>query len=1128
MGNPKKTTPQEKHAQIQKLKKQGCTPMQIVQISGYSFPTVKRYSNNPPPDIKETYVGSRRNKKNIALELYKQGVSVSEIVKEVKTTVKSVNLWLFRDEAIRLLSSGESIYSVSQTLNVMPKTISGWGNFDKKVRVKYSEEFKRNCLEKAKLGKSYVEIARELNVSWSVVKYLILNENEDLLYIPPDIKENILIEWGDNSKKRKVERISPRRLAIKYKIPIQALRNLLDLPERNKPRKRTEKEIIDAINKIQEGTALNEVAKKIGITLNDLTEIYQKALIEGRIDQLKKRKSKSEDEDFEWIKLDYPELIDWQPYCVSYVKSVEPGFGDTVNSFSLFFKFLTEYKLPRLPQDFLKRGNIYPNFLEITCGTTATGASRNNRVSSFLDWVLKSKEFSHQDALGDTFPSFEYSNPIPYVSGIRKGNTGESPKVVMPFWLIKNLRNTIVQGENFSDWTWAQSLLGRKQLDGFNIGPDWYEVSKDLIDESDLDCVFRVRKNLEREILEMWSPVRWVLALVKLQTPARLGQTRMSDSGEADTWFWNGGVWVLNSSSLTLGTIKKPWKQGIFRKINTDLNSMPILYYNTNKTLDIGVESTEKGMECPWPQFQNLQDDPYYWLRKLRDWQMKYNPIKEPIPWGGIPTSRRLAKKTAIKLSEYLPTCFLFRTPETPSENIYPISAGMFDKTWDSIMGAYEKILINNAPKYDDGTPIIDPSTGEKLSIKLVDSATGGALTTPHGLRVSLITHLVLDGDVPPATMMKIVGHSRLVMTIYYTKVGLKQMENAINDAYIEIEKSKNADLIRDLKSREGESIRDKVVFNADDWKTVLPVNIADRNPIGWLEMHDGICLAGGNTGPLDGNSSVPGCHNGGKLIRSLGTVNGTYSSVPGGIKNCTRCRWKCAGKKHLYGLHTTYNNRSYHRYKAEEKAIVTERERNQLLVEKASIEAKGELFTKVRELKLAERLHEAAMQRTVELWLDIIMTEKMIDRVMSLPDETDSRLPMALQGDEFTAHTIIEDINSELFVLAQINADLELYPDLDAGTAIYEYAQILDKRLAQEHHPLVFAFMSEAEKLAATNAFMRNLERAVNPKDSFFARRGAVKLLERNESLADLLGVNIEDLLEHGSKSTSGESVFL
>ena len=103
-------------------------------------------------------------------------------------------------------------------------------------------------------------------------------------------------------------------------------------------------------------------------------------------------------------------------------------------------------------------------------------------------------------------------------------------------------------------------------------------------------------------------------------------------------------------------------------------------------------------------------------------------------------------------------------------------------------------------------------------------------------------------------------------MTVYYTKVGLKTIEHAIKDATLKLDEGKDEALLRDLASGDAERIRSRVAFNAEDWEVQFLTNPSDLNPLGWLYLHDGICLAGGNTN----NTSLPGCHNGGPLLRKL------------------------------------------------------------------------------------------------------------------------------------------------------------------------------------------------------------------------------------------------------------------
>ena len=663
--------------------------------------------------------------------------------------------------------------------------------------------------------------------------------------------------------------------------------------------------------------------------------------------------------------------------------------------------------------------------------------------------------------------------------------------------MIHDLRRRIVQGPNFQDWNWVQKLPGKMTLSGDKESRDWFEVTEDKIDKLDPDCVWRIRTRLASgSVLELWSPVRWVAVLLKLQTTARMGQIRMLDSGEADTFIYENNKFAVNKSPLAMGTQRLPRRQGVLRE--SDEKTLT-LFFNTNKTADKEKVGAGKGMVCPWPKLLDIADDPYYWIEKLRNWQAKYNPPKEVVDWSSIPQARRLVGKSESDCSDYEPSVFLFRTPESEGLTQYPVSAGVCYKVWQIIITEYQNILFAEGKRDLNGEPI-----------ELV--ADGKSEVTLHGLRVSLITHLILDGGVPPLLMMKIVGHARFIMTIYYTKPGLQRIEDAIEGAAQRLDAMKDESLVRDLKSRSAEQIRNFVAFNTETIADVLPLDPSDRNPLGWLPLHDGICLAGGNTAPINGDDRFPGCHNGGVIFDE---VKRAFGPVPGGVRNCTRCRWKCAGKHHALGLQATLNNRQYHLHKASEAAIGAERQRDILLLEKAKTEFAGEPFLKMSELLSNERRYEVAMHRMQELALDLVAVNRMIERIKELPDQDDGPTALVAQADLLTLQSVLKDTDSELLVLSEICADVEFFPDLEAGTAVFEFAQLLDNAFEREGHPILFARMSEQEKLSAANAIMRQLERVANPNNSVLARRRVVEIIDRGESLERALGVSLRDVVQ-------------
>lgn len=1054
-----------------------------------------------------------------------------------------------RNEAIRRVEQGELKNEVARLLNVPEKTVGGWTQHVvrrkvSKKPVRHSQEVRVDAIRRVQQGESKSAVARSLNISASTVVQW-TSDIKSRRFISAEDKKKFTerVSKGENAnavardlglnvnagaglaKKIDTSTTPEQRKLIKQALSEGKPRNQiaidLCLPRRTvnaiagfktNQKHYSEDQIRAAIQGIEKGETIKHVANLIGASRTTVDNWHKQAVAAGKAKLAPNFKAKQDDPECEWIVREYPQLAHWKVLCGEWIKGEIRNRGSVIIAITAFIeRYLVNQRLPTHPADLLTRNNYaLPDFYKVACPESISGIQLNNIIHRFLDWVLKTPDFS-DDTSGEPITVPVFFNPVPELTyaGL-PGRRVSSDKTVMPYWMIHDLRRRIASGPDFRDFEWVRSLMGRVQVEGSNASPDWFRVEEYQIDKLDPDCVWRLRhRQFNTPVLEMWSPVRCVAILVKLQTTARMGQIRMCDSGEADTFIYQNGKFVHNTGHLVQGTQRKPRQQGVFRRPESGHeDGVAQLYFNTNKTADVGKRGQEKGQECPWPHLLDQPDNPYYWLEKLRNWQQKYNPINSLTAWRELPTARSLTVKSDQQNAEYPDAAFLFRAPETQGETQLPISRGMITTTWKAILKDYQRILSEDGVTYPDGSPIL-----------LLDTETSNAEITLHGLRVSLITHMILDGGVMPELMMKIVGHARFIMTLYYTKPGLKLMQDALQGAAAKLDSIKDSTLMRDLAGLKAEQIRDFVVFNAEDWTTVLRSNPADRNPLGWLYMHDGICLAGGNTGPLDSDAAIPGCHNGGPSLQK----GKGHGPVPGGIRNCTRCRWKCAGKHHAYGLSATLNNRQYHLYKQGEKAIAAERKRNEVLREKARTEEAGRPFTEMQDFKKAERIYEDAMSRMGELAMDIAAVNRTIERINALPDKSDGTLALALQGDLVTLHTVLEETDSELLVLAQICEDVEFFPDLEPGVAVFEFAQLLDQAFEREGHPMVFARMSENEKLCAANAFMRALEQHANPDNPLLARRQVVQILDRHESLENILGVSLKDLLSHDAQEKNG-----
>jgi hypothetical protein len=271
--------------------------------------------------------------------------------------------------------------------------------------------------------------------------------------------------------------------------------------------------------------------------------------------------------------------------------------------------------------------------------------------------------------------------------------------------------------------------------------------------------------------------------------------------------------------------------------------------------------------------------------------------------------------------------------------------------------------------------------------------------------------------------------------------------------------------------------------------------------------MHDGVCLAGGNTGVSD-DVMVPGCHNGGALIKEGN--GGRYGPVQGGILNCSLCRWKAAEKRHGPALIATLNNQLYHLRLKQEEAIKHSTMVNNLKKQKAKHEASGTPFGEMKEFKTAERLYEITIERLATLGMSIGGTHKMIQRVKALPEEAGNGLILASAGDLMTMNAVLEDIDSELLQLSGICGDVEIYPDLNPGTAVYRRSQILDAALQNHSLQPTFAIMNEVDQLIYGNALMRNLALQADPQNPILGLRKVVSILDHGKSLENILGIKL------------------
>lgn len=713
----------------------------------------------------------------------------------------------------------------------------------------------------------------------------------------------------------------------------------------------------------------------------------------------------------------------------------------------------------------------------------------NNRIHEFLEWVLLDL-YGVEDDFDRLIVPAEYRNPVPrldYEFGL--SSPKETVRNALPYRYIDELRNILcpIPGGSFNDWQWAQSAL-----DDERQFVDWIPVYYDQIDTSDPDCVWRSQISpahqihlskigKKRKVVELWSPVRAMVLYLKLELPLRTFQVRLLDSGEADTWRYSNGDWIRSTTSLGSGTISRPLQRGVFRRLIYGGDIQVGLYVNTNKTADIGKDPLDRGYVIPWRHERVL-----YWLQKLRNWQEKYNPITKPTPWLDLKTKHLNDVKSPKFLEKMGTTCFLFRhaAAETAADRDKPITSHHVALLWTKLLRHLEKRCRDREEFTKSGEPF-----------KFVkDDSRRGSLYPLHCLRVSLLTSFAVEGGVPIPILSKLVaGHSRIIMTLYYTKVGQAQMNAAMNEAERRIIESRQAQFEKFLIDAEYKQIKALSVFNDESG-----INAIDqtRNPGAWEFMDKGICPVG-----------CTGCYNGGSPVNSSnGGFNKSYLHVPkdlqGSPRNCVRCRWFISGPAFLPGLVAHFNNLSYEASEISKRYCEYTDRVSALENEQWDCNTNQRTFLKSRELVTMQQLQMREAERADTVMNDMHATMKIIKKNIEIAVDVDSpKSGIALIGGDDIKQLQINtrESISELHQLEIVCRNAIIYPGYDATRATLRRSQIIDAMLLLHRRQPILLGLTTNEQLFVGDAIMRLIESRTGSLES------AVGVVTATEALMDL-----------------------
>ncbi len=509
--------------------------------------------------------------------------------------------------------------------------------------------------------------------------------------------------------------------------------------------------------------------------------------------------------------------------------------------------YIQPFEMGKSPEEFLtlEKKDIRPFKEWLESNETKNIAHKTvTSVNEFLDFIIRKHLTDEDEETGELVLLKNTHNPFSNitvdVSSEKYSQPNETVKYALAYQYVNAAKEWIVppSARNFSDLTHLHTFSA-----------DWFEVDPRKIDVDDPNCVFR-RFN---DKLQIWFPAFWMHTYALMSVPARGKQIAYCDSGEADDMIpiisdSQTFEWEKNSSTLA-GLTKN---QSFVKQYDGGQLGM---YFTSNKTGANG-----RGYAVPWVP-ENLA----YWMIQLRDWQTKYNPVFRPMPWlecerTSLNEMQRIAKGS---------NCFLFRDfgAEEP---------GSFSGRLALRLSA---ALYHTQPK--------DLELASVLKDKSVLSHYSSRYT-PHSMRVSLITAYVEEFALPLPIIMKVAGHSSIVMTIYYCKISSEDLRRRFSEGEKKAMQEKSYAAQRMIEQGRIDEIKNELIATTNDSLKL----ISGDTPVGTYLFRDyGICPYGGQR-----------CFDGGEIIQRSQVRSPTPAGYLGS-QNCIACRHFVTGPAFIGGL---------------------------------------------------------------------------------------------------------------------------------------------------------------------------------------------------------------------------------
>jgi hypothetical protein len=256
-----------------------------------------------------------------------------------------------------------------------------------------------------------------------------------------------------------------------------------------------------------------------------------------------------------------------------------------------------------------------------------------------------------------------------------------------------------------------------------------------------------------------------------------------------------------------------------------------------------------------------------------------------------------------------------------------------------------------------------------------------------------------------------------------------------------------------------------------------------------WLTLDTGVCPVGATR-----------CHDGGPLL-----AKGVHGPVPGGARNCARCRFHITGPAFLGGLVFKFNATSFNLSAAARECEAARVELRETEDRRAATECRGEAFDGRVVDRARERLDRAEV-RVSSAVCTLQALALLVHRTRAVMDKHTGGLHLVAVGAERDLRVAIKTTN-DIDLADRVCQAAEIYPSPEATEASLRRSQAIDRMVLRHGHTPVMLQLSETEALRAGNEMIRLMSAQLG-------RDNAMRVLGGGEHLVDGVASLVGDWL--------------